>query len=118
MNINEVDQSFQVKFRLLLDWYDTRLIFNNLKTKQIANKPTWKETQEIWIPNISKGNTEDNEVVGLDNLARLTISREGDAFAADETVVDETDIFQGSENGITFDRIYTKTMKCINQLQL
>ena len=54
----------------------------------------------------------------MDSLAKVTISRQGDVVLSDETVVDEIDIFQGSENQITFDKIYTKSLKCIYQLQL
>ena len=48
----------------------------------------------------------------------MTISIEGISLSSDETVVDEINIFKGSENKITFDKVYTKTLKCIYELQL
>ena len=48
----------------------------------------------------------------------MTISIEGISLSSDETVVDEINIFKGSENKITFDMVYTKTLKCIYELQL
>ena len=33
-------------------------------------------------------------------------------------MLDEINIFKGSENKITFDKVYTKTLKCIYELQL
>ena len=57
--------------------------------------------------------TEQNEVTGLESLARVTIARMGEI-----TPADETNISQGLENKIVFDIIYTKTLKCIYQLQL
>lgn len=118
LGINEVDQSFEVKFRLLLSWYDSRLIFHNLKKNRMSNKPTYEETEKLWIPNLIFDNTKNNDVIELDTIAKMTISREGDLELSDETVVDEIDIFKGSENKITFDRVFTKTLQCIYKLQL
>merc|ERR1712105_113633 len=66
LKISEVEQVFEVKIQLILSWYDYRLTFNNLKTKKIANKPTWEETERIWIPNIIFANTKNNDVIVLD----------------------------------------------------
>ena len=66
----------------------------------------------------SQYNTENNEMVAIDPLAKVTVSREGIFELSDETVVDEINIFKGSENKITFDKVYTKTLKCIYELQL
>ena len=118
LNINEVEQTFKIKFQLILNWYDFRLVFHNLKESRMANSPSIQEVEKLWIPNIIFENTENNDVTTLDPLAKVTITKEGFFVSADETVVDELNIFKGSENKITFDKIYTKTLKCIYQLQL
>ena len=118
LDINEVAQSFQVKFTLLLSWYDHRLIYHNLKHNRLANSPTLEEVAMLWIPGIIFDNTEHNDVLIHDNLAKVTVSREGKGISADETIVDEVDIFKGSENKLTLDKSFTKTVKCIYQLQL
>ena len=54
----------------------------------------------------------------MDNLAEVTISREGALTPTDESNLFEIDICKGSENKIDFDKGFTKTLKCIYQLQL
>ena len=118
LKINEVEQSFEVKFKLVMGWYDYRLVYHNLKVNRIANSPVFAEVKELWIPNIIFDNTRNNDVMTLDNLADVTISREGDPEPSDITVVDEIDIFKGSENSLTFDKGFTKELQCDFQLQL
>ena len=118
LKIDEVEQALEVKFRLLLSWYDVRLIFHNLKVSSMANSPSSDEAEQLWIPNIIFDNTKDNDVITFDTLAKFTISREGTLIPSDETVVDEINVFNGFENKITYDRIFTKEVKCIYQLQL
>ena len=84
----------------------------------MSNKPTFEETGKLWIPNPIFDNTKNNYVIELDTIAKITISREGDLELSDKTVVDEIDIFKGSENKITIDRIFTKRLQCIYKLQL
>ena len=66
LNINEVQQSFKVKFSILLSWYDYRLVYHNLKTSRIANSPTVEEKDKLWIPNIVFDNTKFNDVITND----------------------------------------------------
>ena len=84
----------------------------------MENSPTFQEGEKLWIPQIIFDNTEHNDVMEMDKLAQVTISREGASTPADDTIVDEIDIFKGSENKINFDKGFTKTLECIFQLQL
>ena len=52
-----------------------------------------KEVQKLWIPSIIFGNTENNDVIASDPLAKVTISKEGVFELSGETVVDEINIF-------------------------
>ena len=118
LDIDEVEHAFKVKFKLVLSWYDSRLVYHNLKTSRVANSPAIKEVEKLWIPKIIFDNTEKNDVTAFDKLVKITIAREGSHVSADETVVDETNVFKGSENGINFERVYTNTFKCVYQLHL
>ena len=66
LNLNKVQQSFEVKFGILLSWYDYRLVYHNLKTSRIANRPTVHEKDKLWIPNIVFDNTKFNDVITND----------------------------------------------------
>ena len=57
LKINEVEQAFEVKISLLLTWYDNRLVYHNLKESRMANSPTMKEVEKLWIPRIIFDNT-------------------------------------------------------------
>ena len=118
LKINEVEQSFELKIFLILTWYDDRLVYHNLKENRIANSPSFEVTEKLWIPRIVFDNTRNNDVMALDDLAKITISKEGKSTPSDETNVDEIEIFKGSENKIYFETGFTKTVKCIYQLQL
>ena len=80
------------------------------------NIPTFDEVMNMWIPNIIFDNTEFNDVVTLDSLAQITIQREGKPAYSDDHIVDEIEIYKGSENIVIFDRGYTKTLECIYEL--
>ena len=118
LKINEVEQSFELKMFLILTWYDDRLVYHNLKENRIANSPSFEVTGKLWIPKIIFDNTRNNDVMALDDLAKITISKQGKSTLSDETNVDEIEIFKGSENKIYFEKGFTKTVKCIYQLQL
>ena len=48
----------------------------------------------------------------------VTISREGDFAESAVNVMEEINIFDGNQNRITFQQIYSKTFKCLYQLHL
>ena len=47
----------------------------------------------------------------------VTITKEGNFTAADLDVLEEVNIFEGRENSITFQQVYSKTFKCEYELQ-
>ena len=48
----------------------------------------------------------------------MTVTREGDFTESGLNVMEEINIFEGAENRITFQQVYSKTLKCVYQLQL
>ena len=48
----------------------------------------------------------------------MTLTREGGYVRSSDENVEETNIFEGEFNRITFEQVYTKTFKCTYQLQL
>ena len=89
----------------------TYKFYHNLKENRIANSPSFEVTEKLWIPRIIFDNTRNNDVMALDDLAKITISKEGKSTPSDETNVDEIEIFKGSENKIYFEKGFTKTVK-------
>jgi len=118
VKIAEVDHTFTLKFRLVLEWYDYRIKYYNLKTSRSANALAIEEVQKLWIPFLVFDNTENNEATKGTEDTELTLSREGDFIGSEDTVVEEINIFEGKFNRITFEQVFTKTFKCVYKLQL
>ena len=53
-----------------------------------------------------------------DHESEVTITREGDFTESSINVKEEINIFEGIENKITFQQVYSKSFKCVYQLQL
>ena len=83
MNIDEVDNSIDLKFEIKLEWYDHRLTYNNLKENRIfLNKLNATDLQRIWLPLITYLNTDQFETTRLgwinEWITRVRIIRKGD----------------------------------------
>ena len=114
----EVDLEYILKFKLKLEWYDYRLTYWNLKRRRSANRLTEEEFEKIWMPYLIFKNTEKNEATVKDAEAEITLTREGNFTRSDDSIIEEINIFNGIENKIIFEKVYTKTFRCEYQLQL
>lgn len=63
-------------------------------------------------------NTKNQESTKGDDESEMTVTREGDFTESRLDVMEEINIFEGAENRITFQQVYSKTLKCVYQLQL
>ena len=95
-----------------------RLKYHNLKTERSNNLLSRSEIDNLWIPFVVFSNTENSEATQRDVNSEVTVTREAEFTRSGEDVVDETNVFLGDENRITFQQVYTKTFKCTYQLQL
>ena len=118
LSISEVDLVYVLKFRLLMVWYDYRLKYHNLKQKRSLNSLSREEIERLWIPFVVFSNTENQEATKGGDETEVTITREGQFTESPVHVMDEINIFKGVDNGITFQQVYSKTFKCVYQLQL
>ena len=49
------------QFKLMMEWYDFRLTYHNLKPTVSSNSLANHEIEQIWIPFVVFENTKDNE---------------------------------------------------------
>lgn len=118
LKISEVDHEYSLKFTFVMEWYDYRLVFHNLKDRRSANALTTEEVKKIWIPRLVFSNTQNNEATrGVDDT-EITVTKEGNYTRSEEDVVDEINIFKGKENRLTFETSYTKIFRCEYQLHM
>ena len=118
LSIKEKDLVYVLKFRMYMSWYDYRLKYHNLKESLSLNSLSLNEVVNLWIPFILFSNTEKSEFTEGDKESEMYISREGDFKGSSSDVVDEINIFEGSENQIMFKHLYSKEFRCLYQLQL
>ena len=118
VKISEVDHEYSLKYTFIMEWYDYRLKFHNLKFRNSANALTTEDVQKIWIPQLIFSNTQNNEMTEGATNTEIIITREGNYTRSDYEDMDETYIFQGEDNKLTFEMSYTKMFRCEYQLQM
>ena len=89
-----------------------------LKLRRCANALSLEEKENIWLPILVFTNTDNNEVTSGDGDSEVTVTRESEFVRSESNVVEEINIFNGEANRLTYERIYTKTLRCDFQLQL
>ena len=110
---NEIDLKFRVEFR----WFEFRAFFHDLKKISARNALDSEDVERLWIPNLVYRNNKDNDDTrGEIGKSDLKIIRIGNFTRSSLNVVDEIEIFKGSENPIVMVQSYTKTFKCRYEL--
>ena len=118
LKLIEVDHEYVLKFKFVMEWYDHRLTYYNLKMRRSANALGTDEIQKVWIPNLVFTNTQNNENTKGNDDSEVTVTREGNYTVSKIDVVEEINIFNGKDNKLTFEMTYTKTLRCDYQLQM
>ena len=118
LRISEVDLDYTLKFTIIVEWYDKRLIYYNLKESRSTNALSNIDIDKIWIPSVVFTNTQNNEKTKGTPDTEVTVTREGNYTRSGDDVFDEIDIFQGVDNKLTFEMTYTKTFSCEYQLHM
>jgi len=116
--IEEVNHVFSIKFRLLMEWYDHRLSYYNLKLQRSSNSLSEEEVKKIWIPYVVFENSEHSDATKSDADTEVLITREGEYTQSSDEITEERNIFLGKGNRITFQQVFTKEFECEYQLQL
>ena len=112
---NEIDLKFRVEFR----WFEFRAFFHDLKKISARNALDSEDVERLWIPNLVYRNNKDNDDTrGEIGKSDLKIIRIGNFTRSSLNVVDEIEIFKGSENPIVMVQSYTKTFKCRYELMV
>ena len=116
--IREADNEIDIKFTAQFDWFESRATFHNLKKRSSQNTLVDTDINRLWIPNIVYRNNKDNDdtLTALEK-SKLKIKRMGNFSRSSLDILDEVEIFQGSENPISMTQSYTKPFKCKYELR-
>lgn len=97
LDVNEKDGTIRIQFRLVIEWTDSRLCFNNLKEKYFLNKLTEPETSKIWKPSIVLHDTDLlNRNVHEEEI--VYIKRGGQPKTAEISMLYNALVYSGKEN--------------------
>ena len=118
--IEEVDHSISFKFKIFLRWFENRATFENLKNDSTKNLLRPEEVRMLWLPRVIYWNTDQEETTRLGEnwewTTDISVQREGKPTRNSMEDIDETEIFQGSENSLKMEQTYTHAFQCAFKL--
>jgi len=119
--IEEEDHSIEMQFQITLEWKDNRATFHNLKANMYLNALPLDDLKQLWLPLVIYTNTDQQETTRLGENWEWTTSvwvkREGSFTRSEPSVLDEIEIFKGSENTLFMVQSYTHEFQCVFQLE-
>ena len=105
LEISEFSHTIELKFGIMLEWYENRVQYHNLKRNQDLNVLSDSEVscsmwmlealayiqvQTIWVPYIIFSNTDKDEAVTVHNSRTVvSVTRQGDFVRSGLEVTDE-----------------------------
>ena len=120
VDIDEPDYSIEIQFEITLSWLENRATYYNLKTKDSLNALPNRDLTKLWLPEVIYENTDQKESTRLGTdwewKTRVLVKREGNSTRSGLETVDETEIFNGTENRLVMSQVYTHAFQCNYQL--
>ena len=119
IQLEEANHVIELQYEIILEWYENRARYHNLKKEVALNSLRKEEIEDLWIPYIIYDNTDMKDAVKLndDIDTTVTITREGNFSRSPIFVLDEIEIFKGNENKINLQQTYSKVFQCKYLLQ-
>ena len=77
LEIGEVQMLFRNKFKLYMQWSDSRVTFYNLQENSILNTLVEEEKMKIWTPSLIFDNTDQQVQTSMDKKSLISVKREG-----------------------------------------
>ena len=74
----------------------------------------------LWLPRVVYENTDQKDLTRLGSNweweTKIIVDKEGNSTSSGNHVLDETEIFKGSENSLVMSQTYTRTFQCLYKL--
>ena len=122
VDIDEDDYSIEIQFKITLHWKENRATYHNLKENDNLNALTQNDIETLWLPNVIYENTDQKETTRLGEFGngewktKVVVMRKANSSAGGLEMVDETQIFKGSENMLAMSQTYTHKFQCPYEL--
>ena len=116
IDINELDMSYTIYFQVTMKWFDSRIIFRNLKATDYENQLEYFEFDEIWIPNLYIMNSNNiylkAKQENKDIYVVVRINRNGSPKQNELSEIDEEFLYPGNENSISLINYFQIKLGC------
>ena len=108
--------SYTVKFKIHLKWFDSRIIFRNLKPTDFENKLDISEIEKIWTPKLYISHSINIYIEAgqesQESSGTVTIHRSGPPKENALSEVDEDYLYPGNENPIIMANFFRIKLDC------
>ena len=118
IDINELDLSYTVRFRVTMKWFDSRITFRNLKPTDLENKLDILEIKKIWTPKLFIENPikaytyVEAGYNSKESKGNVRISQNGPPKENGLLEIDEDYLYPGDENPIIMVNYFIETLGC------
>ena len=116
VDIDEHDYSIEIQFSITLKWNETRATYQNLKEEKTMNGLTKGDISQLWLPEVIYENTDQKDTTRLGDTwewaTQVFVERQGNWSSSGLDIVDEIEIFKGSENNLLMSQTYTRKFQC------
>ena len=121
IRIQEEKNKIDLQFEIILEWYDNRFTFKNLKTETAMNVLKAGLQKNIWLPLVIFYNTDQKETTRLgmkdEWSTEVNVVRKGNFTRSGLDSVDEVELFRGDENPLVMKQVYTHRFQCRYDLE-
>ena len=107
---------YTVQFRIQLEWFDSRIIFRNLKPTDSENKLDISEIEKIWTPTLY---IKDSNIVYVEagqkiqeGIGSVWIHRNGSPKENELSEIDEDYLYPGHENSLIMVNFFIIKLGC------
>ena len=119
VDIKESEHKIDFQFEITLQWNENdRVLYHNLKLDNSLNALSKEDISKLWLPLVIYDNTDQKEVTRLGEFGNgewntpISVIREGNFTRSGLEVVDETEVFEGGENTLSMQQVYTWQFQC------
>ena len=116
VDVDELHMSYMVNFGINLRWFDSRIIFRNLKPRASDNKLDIEEIEKIWTPKLYIDNSHKVFVEAgqktQDSSGHVKVYQKGYPIENELLEIDEDNLYPGNENPIQMSNFFEIKLGC------
>ena len=116
VDVDELHMSYTVNFKIQLKWFDSRIIFRNLKPTDYDNMLDIAEVEKIWTPKLYIEHSQQIYVEAGQNTKEgkgsVMIHRNGYPKENELSEMDEDYLYPGNGNPIIMVNYFTLKLGC------